>query len=291
MDIILISTIGIIVLAAIIIMATGIKIVPQGEEWVIERLGKFYRTLSPGLNLIIPIIDNVRQKIDTRDIILDIEKQEVITKDNAVIVVNGIAFIRVTDTQKAVYGASNVFVATRNLIMTTLRSICGEMTLDEALASRETIKSKAKADIIDDVIDWGVTVKSVEIQDISPSPTMQQSMEQQAAAERERRAMIARAEGEKNAIRLEAEGKLEAAKKEAEAQIKLAEASAQAINMIAEATQGKELPVMFLLGEKYIRGLESLAASDNKATVIYPADIQGALRGLIGEYRKSTTPS
>ena len=287
MDILHIAVFGISLAINIVVAGAAIKIVPQGEEWVVERLGRFHKTLLPGLNLIIPFIDKVRAKVSTRDVILDIPPQEVITKDNAVITLNAVAFVRITDTEKAVYGAEDVLAATRNLIMTTLRSVGGEMTLDEALANRETIKAKVKTEIIDDVADWGVTVKSVEVQDISPSPTMKQSMEQQAAAERERRATIARAAGEKQAMKLEAEGKLEAAKLEAEARVKLAEASAEAIKMISETIQDRELPAMFLLGEKYIKSLESLAASDNKATVIYPADIQGALQGLLGKIKQS----
>jgi len=219
------------VLAAVIIVTLykGIKVVPQGEEWVIERLGKYSRSLNPGLNLIIPYIDSVRQRMSTRDIILDVPQQEVITMDNAVILTNAIAFVRVTRPSDAVYGVEDFRMAIVNLVMTTLRSIIGEMKLDEALSNRDMIKARLKEQIIDDVADWGVTVKSVEIQDISPSPSMQKAMEQQAAAERERRAVVTKAEGNKNAMILEAEGKLEAAKLEAQAQVALAQASAEAI--------------------------------------------------------------
>lgn len=276
----------ILIIGIIVTLYKGIKIVPQGEEWVVEKLGKFSRTLNPGLNLIIPYIDNVRQRISTRDIIMDIPQQEVITMDNAVILTNAIAFVRVTDPKAALYGVEDFRLAITNLIMTTLRSIIGEMKLDEALSNREMIKAKLKDNIIDDVADWGVTVKSVEIQDINPSPSMQASMERQAAAERERRAIETTAEGNKNAAILEARGKLEAAKLEAEAQIALAHASATAIEMIADSIKDKELPAMFLLGDRYISTLEKMTHSPNSKFIIYPADIQGAIKGMMGSVFK-----
>ena len=283
------ATVNVLVLfiiATVITLYKGIKIVPQGEEWVIERLGKFRTTLEPGLNIIVPFIDSVRAKISTRDIIMDIPQQEVITKDNAVIRTNAIAFVRVTNPKDALYGVENFKLAISNLVMTTLRSIIGEMKLDEALSNREMIKAKLKENIIDDVSDWGVTVKSVEIQDINPSGSMQESMERQAAAERERRAIETTAEGNKNAAILEAQGKLEASKLEAEAQIALANASASAIEMIADAVQNKELPAMFLLGDRYINTLESMSKSPNSKFIVYPADIQGAIKGMLGSVFK-----
>jgi len=276
----------VLLFAVIITLFAGIKIVPQGEEWVVERLGKFNTTLNPGLNIIIPYIDTVRQKISTRDIILDIPQQEVITKDNAVILTNAIAFVRVTKPQDAIYGVEDFKLAIQNLIMTTLRSIIGEMKLDEALSNREVIKARLKDQIIDDAADWGVTVKSVEIQDITPSKSMQQAMEQQAATERERRAIETKAEGQKNAMILEAEGKLEAAKKEAAAQVALSEASAQAIKNVSSAIEDKELPTMFLLGDRYINTLEKISLSDNSKFVIYPADLQASIKGMLGNVMK-----
>jgi len=276
----------ILAVGVIVTLYKGINIVPQGEEWLVERLGKFTRTLRPGLNIIIPYIEAVRQKITTRDIILDIPQQEVITRDNAVILTNAVAFIRVTKPENALYGVEDFRLAIQQLIMTTLRSILGEMSLDEALSNRETIKTKLKEQIIDDVADWGVTVKSVEIQDINPSQSMQASMERQAAAERERRAIETTAEGNKNAAILEADGKLAAAQREAKAQILLANASAQAIKMISDNIQDKELPAMFLLGDRYINSLEKISQSPNSKFVIYPADLQGAIKGMLGNVFK-----
>jgi len=274
--------IGALALVMIITLYKGIKIVPQGEEWVVERLGKFRRTLRPGLNLIFPYIDAVRERVITRDIILDVPQQEVITKDNAVILTNAISFIRVTKPQDAIYGVEDFRLAIINLVMTTLRSIIGEMKLDEALSNRDQIKARLKEQIIDDVADWGVTVKSVEIQDISPSASMQKAMEQQAAAERERRAIETMAEGNKNAAILEADGKLEAAKREARAQVALAEASAEAIARISDSIRDRELPAMFLLGDRYITSLEKISQSENSKFVIYPADLQQAIKGMLG---------
>ena len=283
------EALNIAIILAILVIVTlykGINIVPQGEEWVVERLGKFSRTLKPGLNLIVPYIEAVRAKISTRDIILDIPQQEVITKDNAVILTNAVTFIRVTKPENALYGVEDFKLAIQQLVMTTLRSILGEMSLDEALSNREHIKAKLKEQIIDDVADWGVTVKSVEIQDINPSPSMQKAMEQQAAAERERRAVETMAEGNKNAAVLEADGKLEAAKREAQAQVALANASAEAIKLISDNIQDKELPAMFLLGDRYINSLEQISKSDNSKFVIYPADLQGAVKGMLGSVFK-----
>jgi regulator of protease activity HflC (stomatin/prohibitin superfamily) len=280
-------TVLIIIAAGVVYtLYKGVNIVPQGEEWVVERLGKFARTLKPGLNIIVPYIERVRERISTRDIILDIPQQEVITRDNAVILTNAVTFIRVTNPRDAIYGIEDFQLAIQQLVMTTLRSILGEMTLDEALSNREHIKAKLKDAIIDDVADWGVTVKSVEIQDISPSASMQESMERQAAAERERRAIETTAEGNKNAAILEADGKLEAAKREAQAQVALANASAEAIKLISDNIQDKELPAMFLLGDRYINSLEQISKSQNGKFVIYPADLQGAIKGMLGSVFK-----
>ena len=277
---------GILFFAVIVSLFASVKIVPQGEEWIVERLGKYNKTIKPGLNIIIPYMDSIRKKVSTRDIILDIPQQEVITKDNAVLLTNAVAFIRVTNPKDAIYGVESFEVAIQNLIMTTLRSIIGEMKLDEALSNRESIKARLKDQIIDDAADWGVTVKSVEIQDITPSPSMQEAMEQQAAAERERRAIETKAEGAKNAMILESQGKLEAAKLEADAQIALSKASAQAIKNVSEAIEDKELPTMFLLGDRYINTLEKMSQSPNSKFVVYPADLQVAIKGMLGSVLK-----
>jgi regulator of protease activity HflC (stomatin/prohibitin superfamily) len=273
--------IAILIFVAVTV-AKGVRIVSQGEEWVVERLGKYHSTLQPGLHIIIPYIDKVAYRVVTKDIILDVAQQEVITRDNAVVLVNAIAFIKVTDTVRAVYGVQDFAEAIRNLIQTTLRSITGEMDLDAALSSREKIKVRLRESISDEAGDWGLTVKSVEIQDIKPSDSMQRAMELQAAAERERKAMVTKAEGEKQSMILAAEGRLESAKRDAVAQVTLAEASARAIQKVAEAMGQESAPLYYLLGEKYIQGFTQLAESPNSKIVLLPADLQDSLRGLLG---------
>ncbi len=263
----------------------GVRIVPQGEEWVVERFGKYERTLAPGLSIIIPYFDKVAYKVVTKDIILDVPEQDVITRDNAVIITNAIAFIKVTDPVKAVYGVTDFAEAIRNLVQTTLRSIVGEMELDAALSSREKIKARLREMISDEAIDWGLTIKSVEIQDVKPSESMVKSMELQAAAERERKAVVTRAEGEKQAMILEAEGRLESAKRDAIAQVTLAESSSAAIQKVAQAMGDRDTPMLYLLGEKYILALDRLAASGNSKIVLLPADLQDTLRGIFGKGR------
>ena len=268
---------------AIVTVWKGVRIVPQGEEWIVERLGKFTRTLTPGLTIIVPYIDKVAYKVITKDIILDVPQQEVITKDNVVIITNAIAFIKVTDPIKAVYGVVDFAEAIRQLVQTTLRSITGEMELDQALSSREKIKLRLKESISDEAIDWGLTIKSVEIQDIKPSESMVKSMELQAAAERERKAVVTKAEGAKSAMILEAEGRLESAKRDAIAQVTLAESSAAAIQKITTAVGDRDTPVLFILGEKYIQAIDKMAASQNSKIVLLPADLQSTLRGVLGK--------
>jgi regulator of protease activity HflC (stomatin/prohibitin superfamily) len=270
----------------VITIAKGVRIIPQGEEWIIQRLGKYRVTLLPGLRFIIPYFDTVSYKVTTKDIILDVQEQEVITRDNAVIVVNAIAFIKVTDPVKAVYGVEDYSEAIRNMIMTTLRSIVGEMELDQALSQRDMIKARLKAGVADEALDWGLTVKSVEIQDIKPSESMQRAMELQAAAERERKAMVTRAEGEKQSMILSAEARLESAKRDAEAQIMLADASSQAITKVTAAFGENELPMLYLLGEKYIASLGKMAESQNAKVVVLPGDLQNTLRGLFQKLQK-----
>jgi regulator of protease activity HflC (stomatin/prohibitin superfamily) len=260
----------------------GVRLVPQGSKWVVQRLGKFHKTLNPGLNILIPYVDNVAYKVTTKDQVLDIHSQEVITMDNAVILANAVAFINVMNPEKAVYGVENYHVAIQNLVQTSLRSIIGEMALDSALSSRDSIKSKLKEAISDDISDWGITLKTVEIQDIKPSQTMQKAMEEQAAAERERRATVTRSGGEKEAAILEAEGRLEASKRDAQAQVVLAEATQTAITKVTEAITDQELPAMYLLGEKYIKSIQAMASSPNAKTVLLPADLPSALRGILG---------
>ncbi|MEQ1310148.1 SPFH domain-containing protein [Acinetobacter sp. XH1639] len=262
----------------------GVRIVPQGYKWIVQRLGKYHTTLNPGLNFVIPYIDEVAYKITTKDIVLDIPSQEVITRDNAVLVMNAVAYINLTTPEKAVYGIENYTWAIQNLVQTSLRSIVGEMDLDDALSSRDHIKAKLKAAISDDISDWGITLKTVEIQDIQPSHTMQAAMEAQAAAERQRRATVTKADGEKQAAILEADGRLEASRRDAEAQVVLAESSQRAIEMITTAVGDKEIPVAYLLGEQYVKAMQDLSKSSNAKTVVLPSDVLNAIRGIMGKH-------
>jgi regulator of protease activity HflC (stomatin/prohibitin superfamily) len=259
----------------------GVRLVPQGSKWVVKRLGKYQKSLLPGLNLIIPYIDVVAFKATTKDIVLDIPSQEVITLDNVVIIANAVAYINIISPEKAVYGVEDYELAIRTLVQTSLRSIVGEMALDDALSSRDQIKAKLKTSISDDIADWGITLKTVEIQDINPSGTMQQAMEEQAAAERQRRATVTRADGEKTAAILEADGRLEASRRDAEAQVVLAEATKSALTKVNEAIQDKELPAMYLLGEQYIDAMKTMSNSPNAKVVVLPADLPAAVRGIM----------
>ena len=280
-----IVVVAVFVVLVIVSIGLGVRIVPQGSKHVVQRLGKYYKTLSPGLNIIIPYVDLVAHKVTTKDIVLDIPSQEVITRDNAVIIANAVAYINIISPEKAVYGVENYQIAIQNLVQTSLRSIVGEMDLDDALSSRDQIKTKLKTAISDDIADWGITLKTVEIQDINPSPTMQAAMEEQAAAERQRRATVTRADGEKAAAVLEAEGRLEASKRDAQAKVVLAEASQRAIQKVTEVIGDNQLPAMYLIGEKYVESLKQLATSPNAKVVLMPAEISSAIRGVLGGNR------
>jgi len=272
----------VLLVPVVIVLWLGIRIVPQGQEWVVERLGKFHAVIKPGFNLIFPIFDKVSYKVTTKDIILDVPQQEVITSDNAVILANAIAFIKVTNIERSVYGIENFHEGMRNMVQTSLRSIIGGMDLNQALTSRDRIKAELKMSIADEAADWGLTVKSVEIQDIKPSMNMQQAMEQQASAERERVAVVTRAEGDKQALILNAEARLEAARRDAEAQKVAAEASAEAIRMISEAVKENNTSATFLLGDRYIQVLQKMSNAENSKIVVLPGDIIGAVKGLMG---------
>jgi regulator of protease activity HflC (stomatin/prohibitin superfamily) len=284
----------VVLVLVLVTISLGVRIVPQGYKHVVLRMGKYHTTLGPGLNFIIPYFDTIAYKVLTKDISLDIPGQEVITMDNAAITANAIAFINIIDPPKAVFGIDNYLTAIRNLVQTSLRSIIGEMSLDNALSSRDLIKNKLRESISDDVAAWGIVVKTVEIQDIKPSQTMQMAMEQQAAAERTRRAAITEAEGKKAAAILnaegakeaairEAEGKLEASRRDAEAKMIMADATREAISRVTEAIGNNQLPATYLLGEQYVAAIRQVAVSNNAKTVLLPADLLGAIKGLFGK--------
>lgn len=278
----------------LITVAQGVRLVPQGYQWVVQRFGKYHKTLKPGLNLIVPYFDQVAYKLTTKQIVLDVPSQEVITRDNAIIITSAVAYISIIDPQKAVYGVDNYTIGIQTKVQTTLRSIIGEMDLDSALSSREQIKTSLTNTISNEIEEWGIALRSVEIQDINPSPTMQRAMEEQASAERERRATVTRAEGskeaqileadgEKQAMILEAQGRKEAAEQDAKAELLLAEARKRSISMVSEPLTEKDLAVMYLLGEKYVASIEKLATSENSKSIVLPADLPKAIAGMVGK--------
>lgn len=272
---------GLVAAVVLVAIFKSIVMVPQGTQVIVERLGKYQSTLMPGLNFIVPFIEVDRYRLTTKDIVLEIPKQEVITSDNAVIGANAVAYIAIMEPRKTVYGVENYEFAIQNLVQTTLRSIIGEMALDETLSSRDEIKAKLSVSLSDQIGEWGINLKTVEIQDISPSVTMQGAMEAQAAAERSRRATVTEAQGERDAQILEAQGRLEASKLDAEAAIVLANAQKEAIELVTNSLGDKGMSAMFLLGEKYIKSMENLAASQNAKTVVYPADLAETARNML----------
>lgn len=278
------GTVGIVLVALVVItFYKAIKIVPQGYKFIVQRLGRYHQTLEPGLSFIIPFFDKVAYKVTTKDIVLDIPSQEVITRDNVVIIANAVAYINIVHPERAVYGIESYERGISNLVQTSLRSIIGEMDLDNALSSRDQIKAQLKNAISDDIADWGITLKTVEIQDITPSSTMQMAMEEQAAAERQRRAAVTKADGQKQAAVLEAEGRYEASKRDAQAQVVLAKGSEQSIRLISEAIGEREMPLVYLLGEQYIKAMTDMSKSPNAKTVVLPADILSTVKGMMGE--------
>lgn len=283
----------VLVAGVVYALSQMVRIVPQGEEWVVERLGKYHTTLLPGLHLLIPIVDIVSYKIVTKELIQQTREQEVITKDNAVVIISAVVFYRVTDPSKASYSISNFESAVANMTMTTLRAVIGGMTLNESLSQRDVIKAQVAEKIRDSMTGWGLTLGNLEVQDIRPSQNLQEAMERQAAADREReaailiadgqrRAAIAKAEGLKESVILEAQGRLEAAKLEALAKVELADGDRKAMIVVAQGLAGGEVAPHYLLAQRYIDSVQSLSASDNSKVVFMPADWQQSLTGAVG---------
>ncbi len=283
----------VLVAAVVYALTQMVRIVPQGEEWVVERLGKYHKTLLPGLHLLIPVIDIVGYKIVTKELIQQTREQEVITKDNAVVIISAVVFYRVTDPGKASYAISNFESAVANMTTTTLRAVIGGMTLNESLSQRDVIKAEVAGKIRDSLSGWGLTLGNLEVQDIRPSQNLQEAMERQAAADREReaailiadgekRAAIAKAEGLKESMILEAQGKLEAAKLEAQAKVELAEGDRKAMVIVTQGLAGGEGAPHYLLAQRYIDSVKNLSESDNAKVVFMPADWQESLAGAVG---------
>ena len=308
------STVVLLVLAGLVVLyiLRGIKIVSQSETMIVERLGKYNRTLNAGINIVFPIIEQAKEvivrqqngrlyranRIDMREQVYDFDKQSVITKDNVMTEINALLYFQIVDPMKATYEIQNLPVAIEKLTQTTLRNVVGEMELDETLTSRDTINSKLR-NVLDDATNkWGVKVNRVELQDITPPESIRRTMELQMQAERNRRAEILKAEGEKQAQILNSEGEKQAeinaaeadkqanilkAEGEARAKVLQAEAEAAAIRNIAEAVADRGAdPVNYLLAVKYIETLKEVAGGQDNKTVYLPYEATNMLGSLGG---------
>ncbi len=299
----------VLVVLAIIVLRKTIVIIPQSETKVIERLGKYFSTLEPGINIIIPFIDRAKETvamsrgryvytntIDLREQVYDFDRQNVITKDNIQMEINALLYFQIVDPFKAVYEINNLPNAIEKLTQTTLRNIIGEMELDQTLTSRDTINTKLRAVLDDATNKWGIKVNRVELQDIIPPATVLQAMEKQMQAERNKRATILTSEGEKQAVILKSEAdktaainraeairqqKILQADGEAQARIRVAEAEAEAINKITTAVGQTTNPANYLLAQKYIQALQDMTSGDKTKTVYLPYEATNVL-GSIG---------
>lgn len=288
------STIAILVLVvlAFVLLFSVVKIVPQGREFTVERFGKYTRTLTPGISILTPFVERIGRRMNMMEQVLDVPTQEVITKDNAVVKVDGIVFIQVMDAARAAYRVDNLPYAISQLCMTNLRTVVGSMELDEVLSQRDSINTRL-LQVIDAATEpWGVKANRIEIKDLTPPSDITNAMARQMKAERERRAVvteadgekqaaITRAEGAKQAAILEAEGRREAAFRDAEAREREAEAEAKATAMVSEAiARGDVNAINYFVAQKYVEAFAELARSPQQKTVIVPSEM-GALVGTI----------
>src|SRR5438309_1098330 len=284
----------VLVLLVIITLFAGVKTVPQGFDWTIERFGKYTRTLAPGLNLIVPYFDRVGRKMNMMEQVIDIPSQEVITRDNATVSVDGVAFFQVFDAAKASYEVANLQQAIIVLTMTNSRSVMGGMDLDQVLSHRDEINERLLRVVDAAVSPWGVKVNRIEIKDIVPPADLVASMGRQMKAEREKRAeiltaeglrqsAILKAEGAKQSQILEAEGRREAAFRDAEGRERLAQAEAKATEMVSAAVaRGDVSALNYFVAEKYLRAFTALAESPNQKVLILPIEATAVLGSLAG---------
>jgi regulator of protease activity HflC (stomatin/prohibitin superfamily) len=290
-----------VALVVILFLFAAIKTVPQGYQWTVERFGRYVRTLHPGLRLIIPFIDRIGHRVNVMEQMLDVPSQEVITKDNAKVTVDGVLFFQVLDAARSSYEITRLELSLMNLAMTNIRTVMGSMDLDALLSNRDTINESLLRVVDQAASPWGIKVNRIEIKDIAPPADLVAAMGRQMKAEREKRAVILeaegqrqseilRAEGEKQSQILEAEGRREAAFRDAEARERQAEAEAKATEMLSAAIAGgNALSVNYFIAEKYLKALEGLAMSPNQKTLILPIEatqILGSLSG-IGEIAKA----
>lgn len=263
-----------------VVFLWSVRIIPQQEAWVVERLGKYNRTLYAGLRFILPFIEIVRAKVSLKEQVMNIEKQEVITKDNAIVSVDAVAYYQVIKPEKAVYNIEDLEYAIIQTVQTNLRDIIGGMTLDDVLQSREKINLKIREALQGVAEDWGIVVKRTEVKEIKPPANIVDAMTKQMEAERNKRAMVTEAEGKKKAQVLEAEGYKLAKYQEAEAIERLGQAQANAVFSLMEAIQNKELASQFLIGDRFVGSLKDIAGSQNSKIVILPPNIESIFRLL-----------
>jgi len=284
----------VLALLAIFTLFAGVKTVPQGYDWTIERFGKYTRTLDPGLNLIIPYFDRVGRKVNMMEQVIDIPQQEVITKDNATVTVDGVTFYQVFDAPKASYEVANLNQAIVTLTMTNIRSVMGAMDLDQVLSHRDEINERLLRVVDAAVAPWGVKVNRIEIKDIVPPHDLVEAMGRQMKAERVKRAEILqaegqrqseilRAEGAKQAQILQAEGRREAAFRDAEARERSAEAEAKATQMVSNAIASGDIAALnYFIADKYIKAFGQLADAPNQKVVMLPIEATAMLSSLGG---------
>ena len=284
----------VVLLAGIVILFKTVRMVPQGYEWTVERFGKYTHTMSPGLHFLIPVVYGVGRKINMMEQVMDVPSQDVITKDNAVVKVDGVVYFQVLDAAKAAYEVATLEIAVLNLVMTNIRTAIGSMDLDESLSKRDEINTKVLLAVDQATHPWGLKVNRIELKDIQPPRDLVDSMARQMKAEREKRAnileaegfrqaAILKAEGEKQSVILEAEGGREAAFREAEARERLAEAEAKATQMVSDAiASGNVQAINYFVAQKYIEAFKALAEAPNQTFVMMPMESAGVIGSLGG---------